>query len=161
MCATLIVSAATLAIRASSHRRPARSLKPPDEDWKPEKIENLKVLPEDDDARTDDDDHEGVQRGAQRRVHLLPQGQDRAPLSTFDFPDDSKEHKEVTRNMLTMTNDINTKYPEGMGDDASVESAEGDVRDLPSPQPHAGDGSPAERCQVSHGPDLAGEPRRI
>jgi hypothetical protein len=24
--------------------------------------------------------------------------------------------------MLTMTNDINTKYPEGMGDDASVDT---------------------------------------
>jgi hypothetical protein len=44
-----------------------------------------------------------------------------APLSTFDFADDGKENKEVTRSMIAMTRDINTKYPEGMPDASEKE----------------------------------------
>jgi hypothetical protein len=97
--------------------------KPPDEDtFKPEKIENLKVMPK----TTTPDQVMTVMREWNDALNVgcvfCHKGKLGAPLSTFDFKDDSKEHKEVTRSMLTMTNDINTKYADGMGDDASVET---------------------------------------
>jgi hypothetical protein len=97
--------------------------KPPDEDtFKPEKVENLKVMPK----TSTPDQVMKVMREWNEALNVgcvfCHKGKLGAALSTFDFVDDSKEHKEVTRNMLTMTNDLNTKYPEGMGDDAGIET---------------------------------------
>jgi Photosynthetic reaction centre cytochrome C subunit len=88
--------------------------KPQEEDWKPEKITNLKVLPKD----TTPDQIVTIMKGFAEALNVgcvaCHKGKVDAPLSTFDFPDDSKEIKEVTRNMILMTRDINTKYPDGM-----------------------------------------------
>jgi Photosynthetic reaction centre cytochrome C subunit len=97
--------------------------KSPDEDtFKPEKIDNLKVMPK----TTTPDQLMKVMREWNEALNVgcvfCHKGKLGAPLTTFDFADDSKEHKEVTRSMLTMTNDLNSKYPEGMGDDASIET---------------------------------------
>jgi hypothetical protein len=99
------------------------SQKSPDEDtFKPEKVENLTVLPK----TTTPDQVMTIMREWNEALSVgcvfCHKGKLGAPLSTFDFKDDSKERKDVTRNMLTMTNDINTKYAEGMGDDASIET---------------------------------------
>jgi hypothetical protein len=123
ICAMLLVSAAALAVHAQqTPPPPAGGQAVSDENWKPEKLENLKVLPK----TTTPDEIIKIMRGFNETLnvecHFCHKGKMKAPLSTFDFPDDSKEHKEVTRNMLTMTNDINTKYPEGMGDDATVDA---------------------------------------
>jgi hypothetical protein len=123
ICAMLLVSAAALAVHAQqTPPAPAGGQAVSDENWKPEKLENLKVLPK----TTTPDEIIKIMRGFNETLnvecHFCHKGKMKAPLSTFDFPDDSKEHKEVTRNMLTMTNDINTKYPEGMGDDATVDA---------------------------------------
>jgi hypothetical protein len=119
--AALLV-AATLTVSAQPPGDQA-STKPPDEDtFKPEKVENLTVLPK----TSTPDQVMTVMREWNEALNVgcvfCHKGKLGAPLSTFDFKDDSKEHKEVTRNMLTMTNDLNTKYPEGMGDDAGLET---------------------------------------
>jgi len=124
LCAALVASAAALAVHAQQTPPPP----PPaaaaasDEDWKPEKITNLKVLPK---TTTPDQIVPIMKEWTETlnvECHFCHKGKMKAPLSTFDFADDSKEHKEVTRSMLTMTNDINTKYADGMGDDASIDA---------------------------------------
>ncbi len=116
-----IVLAASFTVAAQPPAQP--STKPPDEDtFQPEKIENLTVLPK----TTTPDQVMTIMREWNEALNVgcvfCHKGKLGAPLSTFDFKDDSKEHKEVTRSMLTMTNDLNTKYAEGMGDDASIET---------------------------------------
>jgi thioredoxin reductase len=94
----------------------------PDENWKPEKITNLKVLPKD----ITPDQLVTVMKGFAESLNVecifCHVGKIKDPLSAYDFASDNKEHKEVARNMIVMTNDINSKYPEGMGDDSSVEN---------------------------------------
>jgi hypothetical protein len=87
-----------------------------DENWKPEKLTNLKVLPKD----TTPDQIVTIMKGYAESLNVgcvaCHKGKVDAPLSTFDFADDGKENKDVTRSMIAMTRDINTKYPEGMPD---------------------------------------------
>lgn len=125
MALALAVAAggATAAFRVAAQQPPAQ---PPaavsDENWKPEKLTNLTVLPK----TTTPDEVMAVMKEWNEALNVdcvfCHKGKVDAPLSTFDFADDSKERKEVTRSMLLMTNDINTKYPDGMGDDASLAS---------------------------------------
>ena len=120
--ARLAVATASILLVTALNARAQPPTTPPDEDtFKPEKIENLKVMPK----TSTPDQVMTVMREWNEALNVgcvfCHKGKLGAPLSTFDFVDDSKEHKEVTRNMLTMTNDINTKYAEGMGDDASIE----------------------------------------
>ena len=114
------VLAASLTLSAQP---PGQSTKSPDEDtFKPEKIENLTVLPK----TTTPDQLMTIMREWNASLNVgcvfCHKGKLGAPLSTFDFKDDAKDHHAVTRNMVTMTNDLNTKYPEGMGDDATLET---------------------------------------
>jgi hypothetical protein len=94
---------------------------PPPDNWKPEKLTNLKVLPKD----TTPDQIIVIMRHYTRSLGVgclgCHKGQQGQPLSTFDFADDSKENKEITRGMIKMTQDINTKYP-----DAFPERNDGD-----------------------------------
>ncbi|HEY8549358.1 MAG TPA: c-type cytochrome [Vicinamibacterales bacterium] len=129
LVAALLFCAAAYRLAAQQQQPPAEPPAAPsssqaagtsDEDWKPEKLTNLKVLPK----TTTPDEIMTIMRGFTEALNVgcifCHKGKLNAPLSTFDFADDSKEHKEVTRSMIQMTNDINTKYPEGMGD-ASLE----------------------------------------
>jgi hypothetical protein len=101
--------------------QPAAAGAQDDANWKPEKLTNLTVLPK----TTTPDQVMAIMREWNDALNVdcifCHKGKLKAPLSTFDFADDSKEHKETTRSMLRMTNDINTKYPEGMGDDSTLE----------------------------------------
>lgn len=126
--ALLATTAAALVLAASltlSAQPPGQggSTKSPDEDtFKPEKIENLTVLPK----TTTPDQLMTIMRSWSESLNVgcvfCHKGKLGAPLATFDFKDDAKDHHAVTRNMLTMTNDLNTKYAEGMGDDATLET---------------------------------------
>jgi hypothetical protein len=78
--------------------------------WKPEKLTNLKVLPKD----TTPDQIMGIMRHFVQSLGVgclgCHKGVEGQPVSTFDFPDDSKETKETARKMIKMTADLNTKY---------------------------------------------------
>ncbi len=117
-----------IGVSLSAFASPARQQPPAqqqaavsDEDWKPEKLTNLTVLPK----TTTPDQIMAIMREWNDALNVdcifCHKGKLKAPLSTYDFADDSKERKEVTRSMMKMTNDINSKYPEGMGD-ATVEA---------------------------------------
>ena len=99
---------------AAGAARGVRAQEKPQDDWKPEKLTNLKVLPKE----TTPDQIMTIMKGYAEALNVgcvaCHKGKVDAPLSTFDFADDSKEHKDVTRSMIAMTRDINTKYPEGM-----------------------------------------------
>jgi hypothetical protein len=109
-------AAATLALLAVAAvaRGVAAQEKTADENWKPEKLTNLKVLPKD----TTPDQIMTIMKGYAESLSVgcvaCHKGKVDAPLSTFDFADDGKENKDVTRSMIAMTRDINTKYPEGL-----------------------------------------------
>jgi hypothetical protein len=84
------------------------------DNWKPEKLTNLKVLPKE----TTPDQIMTIMKGYAESLNVgcvaCHKGKVDAPLSTFDFADDAKENKEITRSMILMTKDINTKYPDGL-----------------------------------------------
>ena len=94
-----------------------------DENWKPEKITNLKVLPKE----TTPDQIMTIMKGFAESLNVgcvaCHKGKVDAPLSTFDFADDGKENKDVTRSMIAMTRDLNTKYPEGLPNASEKEPA--------------------------------------
>ncbi len=91
------------------------------DDWKPEKLVNLKVLPK----TTTPDQIVAIMKSYTEALNVgcvfCHKGQVGAAYATFDFADDAKERKAVTRSMILMTRDINTKYPDGM-EDASEEA---------------------------------------
>jgi thioredoxin reductase len=100
-----------LCVAAAAQEKP----KPHDhENWKPEKIENLKVLPKD----TTPDQIMTIMKGYAEALNVscvaCHKGKVDAAYSEIDYVDDSKENKEVSRSMIVMTRDINTKYPEGL-----------------------------------------------
>lgn len=110
-----------LCVAVAAQEKPQE--KPPAENWKPEKLTNLKVLPKD----TTPDQIMTIMKGFAQALNVrcvaCHKGQLEAPLSTFDFADDSKENKEVTRSMILMTRDINTKYPDGLPEASEKEPA--------------------------------------
>jgi hypothetical protein len=85
---------------------------PEEENWKPEKLTNLKVLPKD----TTPDQIMTIMRHFRESLGVgclgCHKGQQGKPMSTYDFADDSKENKDIARAMIKLTDDINTKYPE-------------------------------------------------
>jgi hypothetical protein len=85
---------------------------PPHDNWKPEKLTNLNVLPKD----TTPDQIMATMRTYTQSLGVgclgCHKGQQGKPMSTFDFADDSKENKEIARAMIKLTQDINTKYPD-------------------------------------------------
>ena len=109
-----IASALALALVGLCIAGAAAQEKPQDENWKPEKLTNLKVLPKD----TTPDQIMTIMKGFAESLNVgcvaCHKGKVDAPLSTFDFADDGKENKDVTRSMIVMTRDINSKYPEGL-----------------------------------------------
>jgi hypothetical protein len=83
---------------------------PPQEHWKPEKLTNLKVLPKDTTPDQIMDIMEHFRRSLNMGCLGCHKGQQGKPISSFDFPDDSKENKEIARKMVKLTDDLNTKY---------------------------------------------------
>ena len=115
-----VVALGLLAVAASvtAQEKPAS-----DENWKPEKITNLKVLPKD----TTPEQIMTIMKEYAASLNVgcvaCHKGKVDAPLSTFDFADDGKENKDVTRSMIAMTRDLNTKYPEGLPNASEKEPA--------------------------------------
>jgi Photosynthetic reaction centre cytochrome C subunit len=109
-----VVALGLLAVVATARGVVAQEKPASDENWKPEKLTNLKVLPKD----TTPDQIMTIMKGYAESLNVgcvaCHKGKVDAPLSTFDFADDGKENKDVTRSMIAMTRDINTKYPEGL-----------------------------------------------
>src|ERR1700754_5165895 len=106
-----VVALGLLAVVAAARGVAAQEKPASDENWKPEKVTNLKVLPKD----TTPDQIMTIMKGYAESLNVgcvaCHKGKVDAPLSTFDFADDGKENKDVTRSMIAMTRDINTKYP--------------------------------------------------
>lgn len=101
----------------------AQAQPPAQPEWKPEKLTNLKVLPKD---TTPEQimaimKHYTASLGA--GCVMCHKGQVGQPYSTFDFADDGKENKEVTREMIRMTMEINTKYPDALPSASATEPA--------------------------------------
>jgi hypothetical protein len=141
---------------------------PPEPDWKPEKLTNLKVLPKD----TTPDQIMVIMRHFRESLGVgclgCHKGQQGQPISSFDFADDSKENKDIARAMIKLTDDINTKYP-----DAFPAHEEGDKKPKvtcatchrrnrhpetePPPRPPRPEGTPGQPGQPGQRPP-AGPP---
>ena len=84
----------------------------------PEKLTNLKVLPEDTTIPELITTMKGFTQALGVRCQHCHVGEDGMPLSQFDFPSDEKETKQTARVMLRMLENINqqqlAKVPEGM-----------------------------------------------
>lgn len=73
----------------------------------PEKLKNLKVLPQDISVRALVDTMRGFTRALGVRCQFCHVGQEGQPLSTFDFVSDEKHTKQAAREMLGMVAAIN------------------------------------------------------
>ncbi len=143
-----------LAVVAAARGVTAQEKPASDENWKPEGHQPQGAA-EGHDARSDRDDHEaGYAESLSVGCVACHKGKVDAPLSTFDFADDGKENKDVTRSMIAMTRDINTKYPEGLPNASEKEPAV-DLRDLPSQEP------PSETDASAEGPRRGGCPKGL
>ncbi len=85
------------------------------EDWKPEELHNIQVLPKD----ITPDQLMGVMRSWNEALNVdcvfCHKGQVGQPWSTYDFMDDSKVRHEVARLMVKATTSLNQQFAE-LGD---------------------------------------------
>ncbi len=99
--------AAAAGLRAQQAPEPAPN---PLEDWKPDQLHNIQVLPKD----ITPDALMTVMRGwnAALKVDCVfcHKGQVGKPWSTFDFTDDKKKRHEVARLMVTQTIRLNEEF---------------------------------------------------
>lgn len=80
---------------------------PAEAQFPPEKLENLKVFPQDIPVRALIDTMRGFTRALGVRCQFCHVGQEGQPLSTFDFVSDEKHTKQAAREMLGMVAAIN------------------------------------------------------
>ncbi len=82
--------------------------------------ENLKVLPKD----ISKDKLTGVMKAWSQalgvRCNFCHVGEPNAPLSSYDFASDDKDHKRITRQMVDMVKAINADYLAKIDEDASI-----------------------------------------
>lgn len=101
--------AATAGVRAQQEDRSKI------EDWKPEQLHNIQVLPKD----ITPDQLMAVMRGWNAALNVdcvfCHKGQVGQPWSTYDFTDDSKVRHEVARLMVRATTQLNEQFKE-LGD---------------------------------------------
>ncbi|HEX7086586.1 MAG TPA: c-type cytochrome [Vicinamibacterales bacterium] len=101
--------AATAGVRAQQEDRSKI------EDWKPEQLHNIQVLPKD----ITPDQLMAVMRGWNAALNVdcvfCHKGQVGQPWSTYDFTDDSKVRHEVARLMVRATTSLNEQFKE-LGD---------------------------------------------
>ncbi len=100
----VLTAAAAMVVLASTLPRPASA------QWPPERLENLKVLPEDISVRELIGVMRGFTGGLGVRCTYCHVGEEGQPLSTYDFPADDKETKEKARVMLRMVGHINGEH---------------------------------------------------
>jgi hypothetical protein len=82
------------------------------EDWKPDKLVNVQVLPKD----ITPDEMMALMRDYNDALNVdcvfCHKGQVDAPWSTFDFADDTKARHETTRLMIKSTLELNEEFAE-------------------------------------------------
>ena len=120
LAALLVVGLSSL---ASTAPRPAAQTPPPTqapgnpaiEDWKPEKLVNVEVLPK----TMAPDDVIKLMRTYNAALNVdcvfCHKGQVGKPWSTYDFTDTSKKRHETARLMMRTTNELNEKFKD-LGD---------------------------------------------
>ena len=91
----------------------------------PPKPKNLKVLPKD----IEGERLMAVMRGfgqalGVRCVYCHVAGANERDLNTYDFASDEKDHKNDAREMLKFTDELNKKFPEGVGEEDHHEPGE-------------------------------------
>jgi tetratricopeptide (TPR) repeat protein len=82
--------------------------------WPPEKLENLKVLPDTMPVRQLIDLMAGFTRALGVRCTHCHVGEENRPLETYDFPSDEKLAKRKAREMLKMVQAINGQHLTGL-----------------------------------------------
>jgi len=102
-------------LAASGQARAQQPANPAIEDWKPEKLVNVEILPKTMPA----DDVIKVMKAFNAALNVdcvfCHKGQVGKPWSTYDFTDTSKKRYETARLMMRTTNDLNEKFKE-LGD---------------------------------------------
>jgi hypothetical protein len=118
LVATVALSAATLTAQqaAPAPATPPQEAAAADDNWKPDEIKNLTVLPKE----TSVDDVMKIMKAWNTALNVqcvfCHVGAVGKPLSTYDFASDNKKRKETSRVMLRATMDTNEKF-KTMGDD--------------------------------------------
>jgi cytochrome c553 len=133
-------------LAASSQARAQQPANPAIEDWKPEKLVNVEILPKDMAA----DDVIKVMKGFNAALNVdcvfCHKGQVGKPWSTYDFTDTGKKRYETARLMMRTTNDLTEKVKElgDMDDPSKVacatchrRSRHPDIEPPPGPPPKA------------------------
>src|SRR5688500_20212636 len=107
LVATVALSATTLTARqtAPAPATPPQEAAAADDDWKPDEIKNLTVLPKE----TSVDDVMKIMKAWNTALNVqcvfCHVGAVGKPLSTYDFASDNKKRKETSRIMLRATMD--------------------------------------------------------
>ena len=112
--ATVALSATTLTARqtapAPAPATPPQEAAAADDNWKPDEIKNLTVLPKE----TSVDDVMKIMKAWNTALNVqcvfCHVGAVGKPLSTYDFASDNKKRKETSRIMLRATMDTNEKF---------------------------------------------------
>ena len=111
----LTLFAGILAASAQARAQQPEPANPAIEDWKPEKLVNVEILPKTMPA----DDVIKVMKGFNAALNVdcvfCHKGQVGKPWSTYDFTDTGKKRYETARLMMRTTNDLNDKFKE-LGD---------------------------------------------
>ena len=119
---TVALSAATLTAQqavpaAPAAAEPSQEAAAADENWKPDEIKNLTVLPKE----TSVDDVMKIMKAWNTALNVqcvfCHVGSVGKPLSTFDFASDNKKRKETSRVMLRAAMDMNEKFKTIGGDE--------------------------------------------
>jgi hypothetical protein len=116
LVAAVALSAATLAAQQAAPApqgdpaQPAQEGAAADDNWKPDEIKNLTVLPKE----TSVDDVMKIMKAWNTALNVqcvfCHVGAVGKPLSTYDFASDNKKRKETSRVMLRATMDMNEKF---------------------------------------------------
>ena len=115
LVATVALSAATLTAQQTAPATPApaepsQEAAAADENWKPDEIKNLTVLPKE----TSVDDVMKIMKAWNTALNVqcvfCHVGAVGKPLSTYDFASDNKKRKETSRVMLRASLEMNEKF---------------------------------------------------
>ena len=134
-CAMLTAGASRLVAQAAPEAQQPPATQPPPaaeqpskpaiEDWKPDKLVNVEILPKD----MAPDDVIRVMKSYNAALNVdcvfCHKGQIGKPWSTFDFTDTSKKRHETARLMMRTANELNEKFKDlgDMGDEIKVTCA--------------------------------------
>jgi Photosynthetic reaction centre cytochrome C subunit len=130
---TLVLTGGASRIAAQQEAPPPQQTAPPAqppsdpaiEDWKPDKLVNVEILPKD----MAPDDVIKLMKAFNASLNVdcvfCHKGQVGKPWSTYDFTDTSKKRHETARLMMRTTNELNEKFKDlgDMGEETKVTCA--------------------------------------